>query len=67
MARIAFARDRGNEVPQRLLKAASRLERVDADLARETYLDALNAALFSGSLATKADVQVVAKAARAPP
>src|SRR5580704_5796433 len=62
---IAFARDRGNEVSPRLLKAASLLETVDANLARETYLDALNAALFSGSLATEADVHVVAKAARA--
>lgn len=62
---IAFARNRGNEVPPRLLKAASRLQQVDANLAKETYLDALNAALFSGSLATGADVQVVATAARA--
>ena len=48
MGHIAFARNRGNEVSPRLLKAASRLEQVDADLAKETYLDALNAALFSG-------------------
>jgi DNA-binding CsgD family transcriptional regulator len=65
MGQIAFARNRGNEVSPLLLKAASRLEQVDADLARETYLDALNAAIFSGSLATDADLHVVAKAARA--
>jgi DNA-binding CsgD family transcriptional regulator len=64
MGQIAFARNRGNEVSPRLLKAASRLGRVDADLARETYLDALNAAIFSGSLATEADLHVVARAAR---
>jgi DNA-binding CsgD family transcriptional regulator len=64
MGQIAFARNRGNEVSPLFLKAASRLEKVDADLARETYLDALNAAIFSGSLATEADLHVVAKAAR---
>ncbi|HEY2597532.1 MAG TPA: AAA family ATPase, partial [Candidatus Dormibacteraeota bacterium] len=65
MGQIAFARNRGNEVSPLLLKAASRLEQVDADLALETYLDALNAAIFSGSLATEADLHVVAMAARA--
>ena len=64
MGHIAFARNRGNEVAPRLLKAASRLEQVDADLAKETYLDALVAALFSGRLAAEASAQVVAKAAR---
>jgi DNA-binding CsgD family transcriptional regulator len=64
MGHIAFARNRGNEVSPRLLKAASRLEPVDANLAKETYLDALNAALFSGRLATDASAQVVATAAR---
>ena len=34
-----------------MLKAASRLEHVDLRLARETYLDALTAALFAGRLA----------------
>ena len=64
MGQIAFARNRGNEVSPRLLRAASRLELVDANLARETYLDALVAALFSGRLATDASAQDVAKAAR---
>jgi hypothetical protein len=50
-----------------MLKAASRLEQVDLKLARETYLDALTAALFAGRLAVDASAQVVARAARAAP
>jgi DNA-binding NarL/FixJ family response regulator len=64
MGHIAFARNRGNEVSPHLLKAATRLEQVDSALAKETYLDALVAALFSGRLATEASAQVVAAAAR---
>jgi DNA-binding CsgD family transcriptional regulator len=65
LGQIAFARNRGNEVSPRMLKAASRLERVDIGLACEAYLDALVAALFSGHLAVDASAQVVAEAARA--
>jgi DNA-binding CsgD family transcriptional regulator len=50
-----------------MLKAASRLEQVDLKLARETYLDALTAALFAGRLAVDPSAQVVARAARAAP
>src|SRR5829696_8804589 len=42
----------GTEAPARLLKAARRLEPLDAGLARETYLDAWGAALFAGRLAS---------------
>ena len=65
LGQIAFARNRDKEVSPRMLKAASRLERVDIRLAREVYLDALVAALFSGHLAVDAGAQVVAEAALA--
>ena len=45
---------RGSDAPPLLLKAAKRLEPLDAALARETYLDALAAALFAGRLASGA-------------
>ena len=43
-ARLTFAANRGNDAPPLLLKAAKRLEPIDAGLARGTYLDALTAA-----------------------
>jgi DNA-binding CsgD family transcriptional regulator len=67
LGQIAFARNRDNELSPRMLQAASRLERVDIGLAREAYLDALLAAMFSGHLAVDANVRVVAEAARAVP
>ena len=66
-ARIAFATNRGSDVPPLLLAAARRLEPLDVSLARETYLDALTAALFTGRLAGTADSQQVAEAALAAP
>jgi DNA-binding CsgD family transcriptional regulator len=67
-AQLAFASQRGNDAAPLLLKAARRLERIDVDFARTTYLDAMNAAMFAGSLA-RADggVLAVAQAARAAP
>ncbi len=67
LGQIAFARNRGNEVPPLLLKAASRLEHVDVQLARDAYLEALIAAMFAGHLAGDANLQTVAKAAGAIP
>jgi DNA-binding CsgD family transcriptional regulator len=64
-ARISFAMDRGSEAPSLLLAAAKRLEPLDGRLAREIYLDALNAALFAGRLGGEADARQVAAAARA--
>jgi DNA-binding CsgD family transcriptional regulator len=64
---IAFASTRGSDAPALLLKAARRFEPLDPRLARETYLEALTAALFVGSLATAANLQEVAEAARAAP
>ena len=67
-AQIAFASRRGSDAPQLLLEAARRLEPLDVDLARETYLDTLSAAMFAGGLATPgAGVLEVAQAARAAP
>ena len=67
-AQLAFAANRGSDAPPLLLRAAKRLEPIDADLARETYLDALNAALFAGRLASPGRTpQEVAAAARAAP
>ena len=51
---IAFASSRGSDAPPLLLKAARRFEPLDAGLARETYLEALSAALFAGRFATAA-------------
>jgi DNA-binding CsgD family transcriptional regulator len=67
-ARISFAADRGNKAPAMFLAAARRLEPLDIRLARETYLDALTAAVFAGRLAGTCDARQVAMAAlTAPP
>ena len=64
-ARIVFARKRGSDAPPLLLDAAKRLERLDSGLARETYLEALGAAIFAGRLSSGPKVEVVADVARA--
>ncbi|MCW3056875.1 MAG: ATP-dependent transcriptional regulator, MalT-like, LuxR family, partial [Solirubrobacterales bacterium] len=66
-AQVAFAVNRGSEVPPLLLAAAKRLESLDIGLARETYLDALWAALFVGRLTSGAGLLDVAQAARGAP
>jgi hypothetical protein len=66
-AQVAFARRRGSDAPPLLLKAAKRLDPLDADLARETYLEALGAAMFAGSLSSGRGMLEVAEAARAAP
>jgi DNA-binding CsgD family transcriptional regulator len=67
-AEIAFAQNLGSEAPAPLLAAARRLERLDVALARETYLEALSAAIFAGHLARGPGLREVAEAARrAPP
>jgi hypothetical protein len=67
-AQLAFVTSRGSEAAALLLKAARRLEPIDVDLSRATYLDALLAATFAGRLATPgADVVEVARAAGAAP
>src|SRR5262245_28887527 len=64
---IAFASRRGSDAPPLLLKAAQSLELIDARLARETYLEALFAALFAGRLALGGGAREVAEAARVLP
>ena len=64
---IAFASGLGSDAPPLLLKAAKRLEPLDLDLARETYLSAWMAALFAGRLAGAGDLLEVSRAARALP
>jgi DNA-binding CsgD family transcriptional regulator len=66
-ARIAFTSSRGSDAPALFLKAAREFESIDLRLARETYLEALTAALFAGRLATAGDMLEVAEAARALP
>jgi DNA-binding CsgD family transcriptional regulator len=51
LAEIAFAQRPGGNAALLLLRAAKRLEPLDARLARDTYLDAWAAALFAGHLA----------------
>jgi DNA-binding CsgD family transcriptional regulator len=64
---IAFAVNRGSDAPPLLLAAAKRLEPLDVGLARETYLDALWAAMFVGGLADSGSLPDVAWAARGAP
>ena len=64
---IAFASSTGNDAPPLLLTAARQLEPLDVRLARETYLEALSAAVFAGRLALGGGVREVAEAARAAP
>src|SRR5580658_237918 len=67
LGQIAFAGNRRNGVSPLMSKAAARLERVDLRLARDAYLEALVASIFAGHLAGQANLQAVAKAARAVP
>jgi DNA-binding CsgD family transcriptional regulator len=64
---IAFASSMGTRAPPLLLNAAKRLERLDPELARETYLEAWGAALFAGSLASAGSLVEVCRAATSAP
>ncbi|MFG1817656.1 AAA family ATPase [Kribbella sp. NPDC049174] len=55
-AQISHYSEHGNKALPLLLDAARRLEPTDPKLARETYLDALAAAMFAGRLASGADI-----------
>jgi DNA-binding CsgD family transcriptional regulator len=50
-ARIEFASMRGGVAPSSLLRAAKRLEPLDPELARTSYLEVLSAAMFAARLA----------------
>jgi DNA-binding CsgD family transcriptional regulator/tetratricopeptide (TPR) repeat protein len=65
-ARIAFARTRGSDTPSLLCAAAKRLEPLDPELARETHLEALWAAVRSGRFAKVDGVVEAAEAAMLP-
>jgi DNA-binding NarL/FixJ family response regulator len=64
---IALFSTLGSDAPSLLLTAAQRLERVDAKLARDTYLDAWGAALYAGRLSSEGTLFEVSRAARAAP
>jgi tetratricopeptide (TPR) repeat protein len=65
---VAFVSRRGNDAPPLLLEAGRRLGELDPALARETYLEALSAAMFAGRLAGPGGSALeVAQAARAAP
>src|SRR5215213_7697342 len=64
---IAFASSMGPTAPPLLLNAAQRLERLDPELARETYLDAWGAALFAGRFASAGSLVEVSRAANSAP
>ncbi|HEY4421847.1 MAG TPA: AAA family ATPase [Pseudonocardia sp.] len=68
-AQVAFAVHRGRDAAALLLDAAKRLEGVDPQLSRETYLEALSAAIFAGRFAIGGDegVRGVARAALGAP
>jgi len=67
-AQLAFATNRGRDAPLLLLKAARRLEPIDAGLSRAAYLDALTAAMFAGHQASPGGgvVEVACAASAAP-
>jgi DNA-binding CsgD family transcriptional regulator len=66
-AQIASATRRGDDAPTLLLSAARRLEPLDPDLARDTYLEAFTAAVIAGRLSHPVGIEEVARAARAAP
>jgi DNA-binding CsgD family transcriptional regulator/tetratricopeptide (TPR) repeat protein len=67
-AQTEFVRTRGRNAPPLLVDAAKRLAPLDAALARQTYLDALEAAIYAGRLSDGTGVLQAAEAAvSAPP
>ena len=66
-AQVAFVFGRGSDGPPLLVDAARRLEPHDPALARDTYLEALGAAMYSGRLDADSGVAAVAEAAAAAP
>ncbi len=64
---IALVQRRGTDAARLLLSAARRLEPLDAGLARETHLEALEAAMWAGDLDCPGGLLEAAEAARAAP
>jgi DNA-binding NarL/FixJ family response regulator len=63
---VAFASGFGSDAPRLLLNAARRLESLDAELARETYLTAWGAASIAGEIADGVRLEIC-RAVRALP
>ena len=63
-ARVLFARSRSDEAAPLLLEAARQLEAEDPSLARETYLEAISATVFSGRVHGPRGAQDAAYAVR---
>src|SRR4051812_25073975 len=66
-AEIVFALRRGNDAPPLLLHAAAQLETLDPAAARETYVEALGAAMFASRLFADSGVRNAAETARSAP
>ena len=66
-ARIAFKLNRGADAPSLLLHVAQRLQPLDAELARQTLLEALLAAIYVGRLADGCGLAEVARGAKSVP
>lgn len=66
-AQLAFASSRGKEAMLLMLAAARRLQPLNLELARQTYLDAFSAAQFAGRLDEGVGTAEVARAARSAP
>lgn len=64
-AQVFLARGRPSEAQALLLDAANRLNALDCPSARDTYLEALGAAIFVGRLGERGSVEEAAAAARA--
>jgi DNA-binding CsgD family transcriptional regulator len=64
---LAFASGPGSDAPLLLLQVAKQLEPLSLDLARQTYVDAWQAAVFAGYLAGASDLLEVSRAAKALP
>jgi hypothetical protein len=66
-AQVAFVESRGGDAPALLLKAARRLEPIDVDLCRATYLRALHFGASASGPVLGGEMQEVARAAAAAP
>jgi DNA-binding CsgD family transcriptional regulator len=63
-AQIAFALRRGGDAPLLMLRAAQRMQSLDAEMAQQSYLEALVAAIYAGRLARGQDARQIAQAAK---
>jgi DNA-binding CsgD family transcriptional regulator len=66
-SQVALASGLAGDAAPLLLSAARRLEPLDLELARQTYLDAFQASIFIGSFVAPGLMQEICRAARAAP